>query len=277
VSLAQFVTPWIIGFAAFGTLAGAPQAFTRGATTTSIWLQNALVWYIPLLAVLGVLCWSLLRSVPVKASFREQLDIFKDKHTWFCTLTYVMTFGSFSGFAAAFPLMIKTIYGKFPGAPDPLAYAFLGPLIGSATRVVFGFVADRTGGGILTQVAGAAMIGLCAAMCLTGVLTPESLDSFPLFVALMLGIFLFAGIGNASTFRQFPIIFAHSPRQGAQVLGWTGAVAAYGPFAFSALMGVSVTRTGSAAAFFLGAAAFYLAASAVNWWFYVRKGCERPS
>jgi NNP family nitrate/nitrite transporter-like MFS transporter len=72
----------------------------------------------------------------VRASFREQLDIFKDKHTWFCTITYVMTFGSFSGFSAAFPLMIKSLYGGFPNAPDPLKYAFYGPLIGSASRVL---------------------------------------------------------------------------------------------------------------------------------------------
>ncbi|MBI4509917.1 MAG: NarK/NasA family nitrate transporter [Deltaproteobacteria bacterium] len=277
VSLAQFVTPWIIGFSLFGALGGGSQVFTKGGVTKDIWLQNAVFWYVPLLLVLGFLCLVMLRSVPVKASFREQLDIFKSKHTWFCTITYVMTFGSFSGFAAAFPLMIKTIYGGFPNAPDPLKYAFLGPLIGSATRVIFGFVADKIGGAILTQISGLAMIAICAAMVFLGVLAPTSLDQFPLFVACMLGIFFFAGVGNASTFRQYPIIFAHSPRQGAQVLGWTGAIAAYGPFAFSTLVGASITKTGSAASFFIGAALFYVVAVAINWWYYARKGCERPS
>jgi len=277
VSLAQFVSPWIIGFAVFGALGGGPQVLTKGATSNSVWLQNAVFLYVPLLVVLGVLCLALLRSVPIKASFREQLDIFKDKHTWFCTVTYVMTFGSFSGLAAAFPLMIKTIYGGFPGAPDPLKYAFLGPLIGSATRVAFGFVADKVGGAILTHIIGLAMIALSVAMVFLGLLTPTSLDQFPMFVGCILGLFLFSGIGNASTFRQYPIIFAHSPRQGAQVLGWTGAVAAYGPFAFSMLVGSSITKTGSAKPFFIGAGVFYVAAVAVNWWYYTRKGCERPS
>ena len=277
VSLAQFASPWIIGFAAFGALGGGAQRFTKGAVTKDIWLQNAVLWYVPLLVAIGLICLIVLRSVPIKASFREQLDIFKNKHTWFCTMTYVMTFGSFSGFAAAFPLMIKTVYGGFPDAPDPLKYAFLGPLIGSATRVAFGFVADRVGGAILTQVAGLAMIGLCGVMVFSGALAPTSTAQFPLFVGCMLGLFFFSGIGNASTFRQFPIIFAHSPRQGAQVLGWTGAVAAYGPFAFSMLVGAAITRTGSATPFFAGAAAFYLAALAINWWYYTRKGCERPS
>ncbi|MHB8872918.1 MAG: MFS transporter [Myxococcaceae bacterium] len=273
VSLTQFVTPWIIGLA----VVGGSQVFTKGGASKEIWLQNSVLWYVPLLAVVGLACFAMLRSVPVKASFREQLDLFKDKHTWFCTLTYVMTFGSFSGFAAAFPLMIKTVYGGFPNAPDALKYAFLGPLIGSATRVLFGFVADKTGGAILTQISGLVMIAACAGLVFTGALTPTSLDQFPIFVGLMLVIFFFSGMGNASTFRQYPVIFAHSPRQGAQVLGWTGAVAAYGPFVFSMLVGASITRTGTAIPFFAGAAALYLAAVGVNWWFYARKGAERPS
>jgi NNP family nitrate/nitrite transporter-like MFS transporter len=207
-------------------------------------------------------------------SFRDQLDIFKSKHTWFCTVTYVMTFGSFSGLSAAFPLLIKTVYGTFPDAPDPLAYAFYGPLIGSASRVAFGFVADRTGGAILTHVTGIALIVLSAALVLTGVLTPESTASFPLFVALMLAIFFFTGVGNAATFRQYPLIFSHSPRQGAGVLGWTGAVAAYGPFLVSTLVAASISATGSAKPFFLGAIGFYVVATAINWWYYARKGAE---
>jgi NNP family nitrate/nitrite transporter-like MFS transporter len=276
VSLAQFVTPWIIGFAAFGAIGGASQTFTKGAVTKQIWLQNAFWVYVPFLVLLGLLCFVWLRSVPVRVAFKDQLDIFKSKHTWFCTITYVMTFGSFSGFSAAFPLLIKTVYGKFDGAPDPLVYAFYGPLIGSASRVIFGFVADKTGGAILTHISGLALIGLCTALVLTGSLTPESLDSFPLFVGLMLAIFFFAGIGNAATFRQYPLIFAHSPRQGAGVLGWTGAVAAYGPFIVSTLVGSSITNTGSAGTFFVGAIAFYVIATAINWWYYARKGAPVP-
>ncbi|MDO8678148.1 MAG: nitrate/nitrite transporter [Acidobacteriota bacterium] len=276
VSVAQFITPWIIGFAILGGPIGASQVFTSGPITKPIWLQNAAFWYAPLLMLIGVLAWAMLRSVPVKASFREQLDIFKSKHTWFCTITYVMTFGSFSGFSAAFPLLIKSVYGAFPDAPDPLKYAFYGPLIGSLLRVVFGFVADKTGGAILTQISGIGMIAAASAMVWTGVLTPTSADQFPLFVALVLTIFFFSGIGNASTFRQYPIIFAHSPRQGAGVLGWTGAVAAYGPFVFAMLIGKSITGFGSATPFFIGAAVYYVFATAINWWYYTRRGCEKP-
>jgi MFS transporter, NNP family, nitrate/nitrite transporter len=277
VSVAQFVTPWVIGFGVAGGLLGGSRLLTLrgGGASREVWLQNAAFWYVPLLILVGFLSWKLLRSVPVRASFREQLDIFRDKHTWFCTVTYVMTFGSFAGLSAAFPLMIRALYGDFPGSPDPLRYAFLGPLVGSLVRVLGGWPADRWGGSLFTQLSGLGLIGCGLALILGGYLAPASLDQFPMFVALMLGLFLFAGIGNASTFRQYPVIFAHSPRQGAGVIGFTAAVAAYGPFVFATLIGTSIDRTGSAAPFFVGALVFWVAASVINWWFYTRPGRER--
>lgn len=277
VSLAQFMTPALLGVALFGT----PQEWTApgpGGTpgTTWIYLQSAALWYVPLLLIMtGVCSWGL-RSVPIKASFREQLDIFKERHTWYCTITYVMTFGTFAGLSAAFPMMMKALYGNFPGAPDPLQYAFYGPLIGSASRVLFGFVADRTGGGVLTTVTGLGLLAGSAIMLFTGSLAPTSMDQFPVFVAGMLGMFLFAGIGNAATFRQFPIIFGHNPRQAAGVIGWTAAVAAYGPFIFSMLIGAVIGATGNANGFFVGLIVFLVLATWINWNFYHRKGCARP-
>jgi len=276
VSLAQFITPWIIGFAALGAVVGEPQAFeTVSGVKKDLWMQNAAFWYVPYLLIAGALCWIFLRSVPVKASFGDQLDIMKNKHTWFCVITYIMTFGSFSGFAAAFPIMIKTIYGGFDGAPDPLKYAYLGPLIGSAIRAAGGPLSDRFGGSVWTQLSGLGLIAGCLFLILGGYLTPTSVAQFDGFLWGMLWLFLMAGIGNFATFRQYPIIFAYSPRQGAQVLGWTGAWAAFGPFVFSALIGTSITFAGSAALFFWGAIAFYGVASWINWFYYTRPGAVR--
>lgn len=273
VSLVQFVTPWVIGISVFGT----SQTLTIGDTTKTVWLQNAAFWYAPFLVVGGMIAWNFLRSVPIKASFKEQLDIFKLKHTWFCTITYIMTFGSFSGLAAAFPLLIKSLYGSFDGAPDPLTYAFLGPLVGSLARTMFGPVADKYGGAILTHVTGIVLIIGILAMAFLGLFTPTSLEQFNLFVVFMLILFFFTGIGNAATFRQYPIIFADSPRQSAGVIGWTAAVAAYGPFIFSTLIGSSITNTGSPLPFFYGTVVFFVIATTINWWYYTRKGCEKPS
>lgn len=250
---------------------------TKAVKNKDIFLQSAAIWYVPLLIILSIAAWFLVKSVPVKASFKEQLDIFKDKHTWFCTITYVMTFGGFSGLAAIFPLMIKTIYGNFPDAPDPLAYAFLGPLIGAASRVMFGFIADKVGGAILTTLTGIGLIIGCVAMIQMGLLTPTSVDQFSSFLYLMLFLFFITGMGNAATFRQYPIIFGHNARQAAGVIGFTAAIAAFGPFIYATQISSVMEKTGNANAFFYAIAAFFALATIINWWYYNRKGCERPS
>jgi NNP family nitrate/nitrite transporter-like MFS transporter len=205
------------------------------------------------------------------------LDIFKEKHTWFCTLTYIMTFGTFAGLSATFPMLIKSLYGNFEGAPDPLKYAFYGPLIGSASRILFGFISDKTGGAILTTITGLGLLAGCVMLITMGLVSPTGMEQFPMFVAVMLGLFFFTGIGNASTFRQFPIIFGHNPRQAAGVIGWTSAIAAYGPFIFAICIGAIISSTGNANYFFYGLIVFILVATWINWHYYNCKGCERPS
>lgn len=272
VSVVQFVTPWIIGVALFGALAGSPQVLTRGDATSHVWLQNAALIYVPFILLFAALAWFGLKSVPVRANFREQLDIFKLKHGLFMTSLYIMTFGSFSGYAATFPLLIREVYGSFDGAPDPLTWAFLGPLVGSVMRVVAGPISDRFGGAIVTHWSGIGL--LVCAVGVTFFTQPDSLAQFPYFVAFMLGLFVFAGVGNASTFKQMPMLFP--PRQAAGIIGWTAAVAAYGPFAAGMLIGLSFGLFGSPNAFFWWAAIFYAGNIALNWWYYARKGAEAP-
>jgi NNP family nitrate/nitrite transporter-like MFS transporter len=265
VSLVQFLTPWVIGFG----LVGSMQVTDTGK---HIWLQNAVLIWIPFVLAFSIFAWMRLRSVPVRANVREQADIFREKHTWLMTSLYVMTFGSFAGFSATFPLLIKEVYGDFDDAPDPLSYAFLGPLVGSIARVAAGPASDRFGGGRLTQVSG---IGLVAsAIGVSFFVRPDSTAEFRWFVLCMLGVFLFSGIGNASTFKQIPMIFP--PRQAGGVIGWTAAIAAYGPFVFSVLIAAVIAGAGSPMPFFLGAAGFYAVNIAINWWYYLRRGAERP-
>lgn len=247
-----------------------------------IWLQNAAFWYLPYLLIAGIICGVYLRSIPMKKpSFGKMIgDMTNNKHAYFMVWTYIMTFGSFSGFAASFPLMIKTIYWGIPGmdmalAPDPLKYAWMGPFIGSIVRFAGGPLSDKFGGSIFTQLSGVGLIAGCLALIFGGFLTPTSIDQFPMFVYIMLWIFLMAGIGNFATFRQYPIVYAYNPRMGAQILGWTGAWAAYGPFVFSSLIGGSITKYGSAIPFFAGAAVFYFIGSILNWVYYTKPGAER--
>ena len=274
VSIVQFVTPWIIGFALMGGAAfmGDSQTLTKAGVQSQVYLQNAAAVMIPFTFVFGVSAWLMLKSVPVKANFAQQFDIFRSGHTWSMTSLYMMTFGAFSGLAATFPLLIKQIYGGFEGAPDPLAWAFYGPLVGSAARVVAGPLSDKLGGARVTHWAGLGMLG--ATLWVTTLTSPSGLDSFPMFVAGMLTLFFFAGVGNASTFKQMPMLF--EPRQAGGVIGFTAAIAAYGPFLFGMLFAASFGTFKSATPVFYGLAAFFAFNVALNWWMYARRGAANP-
>lgn len=274
VSLVQLLSPIIMSLTIFSFLGGGEIIV---ATGKKIHLENiAFIYIIPLL-IIGIWAWISLKSIPVKASFKEQLDIFKDQHTLYATMTYIMTFGIFAGLAAAFPLLIKNLYVPLDSNLDPLKFAFYGPLIGSATRVLFGKVADKTGGAILTHITGISLIILISTLILGGYLTPNSKEQFTPFLVIILAIFFFTGIGNAATFKQYPVIFSESPRKAAGVIGWTAAMAAFGPFVFNVLITQSITISGDTRLFFWFLVVGCVMATAVNWYFYTRKGCERPS
>ncbi len=176
-----------------------------------------------------MLSWWFLKSVPVKANIRQQFDIFRNTDTWLMTYLYIMTFGTFSGLSAQFALLTTNLYGsgnskivEGSGAtatvliagysvPDPVTFVFWGALVGAASRVLFSPLTDRMGGAIWTLVSG---VGLIASIAYTiPALTPDlssaaSLhSSFLRFFWGMMAIFLFSGIGNASTFKQMPMIF----------------------------------------------------------------------
>jgi NNP family nitrate/nitrite transporter-like MFS transporter len=253
----------------------------RSVVKKGIWLQNAAFVWVPFLLLAFVLSVVLLRSLQLPTrGFMGQFEILSKRnrarlHTWNCTITYICSFGTFSGFSAAFPMLIKTLYGGFDGAPDPLAYAYLGPLIGGLVRMLTGGFFDKIGGSkgmhwtTIGQILG--VIFLVAG----GYLTPSSIDQFQGFLWGMLWIFFMSGINNAATFRQYPIVFAYSPAKGAQMLGWTGAWAAFGPFVWNALIATSLEKTGAVTPFFIGCAVFYVYSLAINWWYYTRRGAER--
>jgi MFS transporter, NNP family, nitrate/nitrite transporter len=274
VSIVQFVTPWVIGFALVGGAAfmGESQTMVRAGVESQIWLQNAPAVMIPFTLVFGITAWLVLKSVPVKANFAQQFDIFRSRHTWSMTSLYIMTFGGFSGLAATFPLLIRQVYGGFEGAPDPLAWAFWGPLVGSLSRVFAGPLTDKLGGARVTHWAGIGML-VCAVLVALST-NPTSLDSFGMFVAAMLALFFFAGIGNASTFKQMPMLF--EPRQAGGVIGFTAAIGAYGPFVMGMLFAWAFGSGGSATGIFYGLAVFFGFNVVLNWWMYARCGAASP-
>ncbi|WP_062079048.1 MFS transporter [Demequina globuliformis] len=278
VSIVQLATPWIVSFMLLGGFAsgviGPSQTLVDDATgaTEEVWYQNASYAWASLTVIGIVISWLYLRSIPMKVSkVTDQFVIFKNKHTWMMTLLYVITFGAFSGFAAVFALLIDETFGTgvFGDAGiDPLQYAFLGALVGSAARVLFGPVADKFGGGKVTVLSCAGLVASCAYTAMQ--LSPESADDFPKFLWGMLAIFFFSGIGNASTFKQMPYIFNRVESGG--VIGWTSAVAAFGPFFFSVILASTPSYT-----LFWWWTALSAVGTVVAWWYYARRGAEKPS
>lgn len=273
VSVVQFLTPWIIGFALAGSLFGGPQTLTKaGGVQVSVFLQNALTIYVPFVVLFGGAAWIFLKSVPIKSNFKEQFDIFKSPHTWSMTSLYLMTFGAFSGLAGTFPLLIKQVFGGMPNPPDPLAFAFLGPLVGAVVRVATGPFADKWGGAKITTVSGIGMT-VCSGLVLLFTANPSDLTFTP-FVWSMLGIFAFAGMGNASTFKQMPMLFPPRPASG--VIGFTAAIAAFGPFIYGLMFAFAFSTFQSPDFVFVCSVAFFGANTLLNWWMYSRKNAKNP-
>ena len=94
----------------------------------------------------------------------------KNRQTWVMAFLYIGTFGSFIGYSAAMPLLIKLNF--WVPEPAPLGtgiyfayFAFLGALVGSLTRPLGGWLADRYGGAKVTLGAFGAMIVVHRCSC----------------------------------------------------------------------------------------------------------------
>ncbi|MGD2129932.1 MAG: MFS transporter [Lysobacterales bacterium] len=232
----------------------------------------------------------LLRLIPgdVGSNLKRQYRIFRNKHTWVMTLIYTMTFGSFIGYAAAFALAIKVVFGYQhvmvdgvmthdlvnPNGPSALMYAWMGAFIGALIRPVGGWIADRMGGALVTQIISIIMFGSALGVAWFLKLayasaTPE--QYFVPFLLLFLLLFAASGIGNGSTFRTISQVF--DKEQAGPVLGWTSAIAAYGAFYIPQVFGEQIKATTPENALY-GFAAFYGLCIVINWWFYLRKGAE---
>ena len=240
---------------------------------------------IPLDVIAALLVMRLAAFGEMKDGITKQFAIFSNKHTWAMTALYIVTFGSFIGFSMALPLSITVIFGishvpdasgvlqhtlKNPNAPSAFTYAWIGPFVGAAIRPVGGWISDKVGGSIVTQVISVVMVGASIAvgyvmMQAYASTTPE--QYFPAFLGLFILLFAASGIGNGSTFRSIGVIFDRT--QAGPVLGWTSAIAAYGAFVAPIVIGDQI-KAGTPQVAMYGFASFYAVCLVLNWWFYLR-------
>ena len=113
--------------------------------------------------------------------------------------------------------------------------------------------------------------------------------SFPMFFASFMWLFVWTGVGNASTFQMIPtIVRSDMPRimpssdaetrlkaaemESAAIVGFTSAIGAFGGFFIPKAFGDSLKLTGDPSTALWLFFVFYLSCLAVNWMFYARRG-----
>jgi len=276
VSTVQLLTPLLMGSAWIGLYMAKPVG------ASGLYVQNAGLMWLPLIAIATVGAYRYMDNLSsARSTLKDQLIIVGRKHTWVMSWLYIGTFGSFIGYSAAFPLLLKT---QFPEITASLA--FLGPLVGSVARPIGGLLSDKIGGARVTfwnfVIMGVATFGVM-----------HSVDarSFPGFLTMFLILFITTGVGNGSTFRMIPAIFRSEKLrsiegiggvteaqavktariESAAVLGFTSAIGACGGYLIPRTFGASIKSTGGphlALAVFL---AFYVTCVILTWWYYMRK------
>jgi NNP family nitrate/nitrite transporter-like MFS transporter len=304
VSLIQLFLPVIVGGAGiFGIVK---------ASDGGLHLERAAWVYAGLAVVATLAAYFFMDNLGTAHSApREQLQVVRKRQTWIMAFLYIGTFGSFIGYSAAMPLLIKLNF--WVPEPAPLGtgiyfayFAFLGALVGSATRPLGGWLADRFGGAKVTLGAFTGMVvGTLAVLWTLMQLTPnptadptiasDNQSWFPWFLAFFLCVFAATGIGNGSTYKMIPAIWRteaerttspDSPERSAALLAATkqssaaigviGAVGAIGgfliPIAFSSPW-IDNPMSATKAAFVVFTA-FYFICAAVTWFVYLRRPAE---
>jgi NNP family nitrate/nitrite transporter-like MFS transporter len=241
-------------------------------------LSRAGLFYVPLAVVAAVCAFLFMNNLTeAKADVKPVLQSLRHPDTWIMSLLYIGTFGSFIGYSAAFPTLLKTVFGRGDIA---LTWAFLGAAIGSIIRPVGGRLADRVGGARITAVS-FVMLAAGAAAALWSV----DAKNLPVFFASFMFLFVATGIGNGSTYRMIPRIFkikaelaggdpdtmVHMRRQAAGALGVISSIGAFGGFIVPLAYAWSKSHFGSIEPALRFYVAFFIALLVVTWYCYLRK------
>lgn len=246
VSVAQFILPLIIA----GGVAELKYA--------------GFIWVLPI-AIVTLLAYFGMDNLPtIQTSVKNQLVIFKRKHFYLTTILYIESFGSYIGFCAAFPLLLKM---EFPEV-NALHYVFLGPMIGALIRPFGGWLSDKMNSGAQVTF-GSVVLLILTVGALLFFLNPAHKSFLGFFTAFM-AAFALTGIANGSVFRMIGVLFP--PKEKGPALGFSAAMAAYGAFSIPLCFGYSIKYSGSPSLALSSFIVFYTLTLILMWKCYLQRG-----
>jgi MFS transporter, NNP family, nitrate/nitrite transporter len=255
--------------------------------------------YLVLLAIAGIgaaLFMDNLQDYRIEMSTMRA--VLSERHTWVISLLYIGTFGSFIGFSFAFGQVLQMNFiasgqNTAQASLHAAQIAFLGPLLGSLSRVYGGKLADRIGGGRVT------LAVFCSMILAAGILVSASTfgsHAGRISAATMVGyvigfvaLFVLSGVGNGSVYKMIPSIFEArslslqvdeterrqwSRSMSGALIGLAGAIGALGGVGVNLALRQSYLHSGTATAAFWAFVLFYVAASVLTWAIYVRRPLE---
>ncbi|WP_345802806.1 MFS transporter [Microbacterium sp. AZCO] len=262
---------WALGLNAAGGNIGTavaqfavPIVVTAGAAATLNISLAGWMW-VPLILVAIWGAWRYMDNLSnAKSDAAASAAALREPHLWLLALLYIGTFGSFIGFASVFPKLIADQFPEFSTiqvGQAAVSLAFLGALVGSLARPYGGRLADRVGGARVTV--GAFTVMALGALSLVWTMP---LHNFGVFLACFLVLFSATGIGNGSTYRMIPNVFAartlalgiegeakvRMQRKAAAALGLISAIGAYGGFVIPQVLNLSQQTTGAYTGAFYG-------------------------
>jgi NNP family nitrate/nitrite transporter-like MFS transporter len=148
-------------------------------------------------------------------SLREHVACLFEKDGWAFSLIYVITFGGFIGLASFLPTYF---YDQFKVSKiEAGQLTMLAALMGSAIRVVGGYISDRVGG-INT------LSGVLIAVAISLVLCGLAGGSLVLTTLLFMFCFAALGAGNGALFQLVPLRWPLTTAVAGSMIGEIGAL-----------------------------------------------------
>lgn len=255
----QRMKGWALGLNAGGGNIGVPVVQLVGllviATLGNRRPEVVCAVYLVLLAVASIGAAVFMDNLDHQtANPKAMLEVLRHTDAWVISLLYIGTFGSFIGFGFAFGQVLnQTFLAGLTGgtAPTPAQaaaaslhaaqIAFVGPLLGSVSRVWGGKLADRRGGAVVTlwTFVGMACAGVLVTLSAraddvtTGAATGLQLTGL---IGGFVLLFVLSGLGNGSVYKMIPALFE---TKAASIPGPTVERAAWSRSMSGALIGIA--------------------------------------